>query len=211
MADQDPSSRGLLWMFRHAPADGESGSASLDSAGSLYTLFKNTRNPFLKRAIAPGPQAKVRSGGELAQLVQFLGEGQPYLAAPANQADPYRRRQLRHAAPPAARNPQFQEPVRLQGEAQRLPPLVDDFFRFILDRLRADPQSFDSVVQDLAARLKNHGITLRIYSAYQALEDWDDLLETLHEIARFPSVETFDLFCSALFVYHDLVYGPGSR
>jgi hypothetical protein len=36
-------------------------------------------------------------------------------------------------------------------------------------------------------------------------------LETLDEIARFPSVETFDLFCSALFVYHDLVYGPGSR
>jgi hypothetical protein len=211
MADQDPSSRGLLWMFRRAPADGEAGSASLDPSGSLYTLFKNTRNPFLKRAIAPGPQATGRSAGELALLVRFLGDGQPYVAAPLNRADPYRRRQLRHAAPPPVRNPRFQEPAGLPGEAQRLPLLVDDFFRSVLDRLRADPQSFDDAVQDLAARLQEHGITLRIYAAYQSLEDWDDLIETLGEIARFPSVETFDLFCGALLAYHDLVYGPGPQ
>ena len=137
MADQDASSRGMLWMFRHGPAEAESGSASLDPSGSLYTLFKNTRNPFLKRAIAPGPKAKGRSGGELDLLVRFLGEGQPYVAAPVNRADPYSRRQLRHGAPPPARNPQYQEPARLAGDAQGLPTLVDDFFRFVLDRLRA--------------------------------------------------------------------------
>lgn len=77
-----------------------------------------------------------------------------------------------------------------------------------LSRLRADPQSFGTVVQELTALFQEHGITLRIYEAYHALEDWDDLMETLEEIARYPSVETFDLFCSALLAYHDLVYGP---
>ena len=144
-------------------------------------------------------------------LVRFLGEGQPYVAAPVNRADPYSRRQLRHGAPPPARNPQYQEPARLAGDAQGLPTFVDDFFRFVLDRLRADPQFFDRVVRDLAARLQEHGIALRIYSAYQSFEDWNDLMATLDEISRYPSVETFDLFCSALLAYHDLVYGPGPQ
>jgi len=209
MADPD-ASRGLLWMFRRAPAEGESGGATLDPSGSLYTLFKNTRNPFLKRAIAPAPAAGGRSAGELARLVRFLGDRKHYEAAPANRDEPYRRRQLRHPPLPPARNPRFQEPARLPGDVQRLPPLVDGFFQSIMQRLRADPQSFDDTVQNVAALLREHGITLRIYSAYQALQDWDDLMDTLEEIARYPSVDTFDLFCSALLAYHDLVYGAGS-
>jgi hypothetical protein len=174
----------------------------------LYTLFKNTRNPFLRRAVAPGPAAGDRSAHELARLVQFLGDRQSYAAAPVNRADPYRRRQLQHPAPAPTLNPRFQEPGKLPADPQRITPLVADFFQSFLSRLRADPQAFDGVVQDLAALLQEHGITLRIHAAYQSLEDWEDLMATLEEIAKFPSAETFDLFCSALLAYHDLVYGP---
>jgi hypothetical protein len=206
MADQDVP-RGLLWMFRRPASDADPGSATLDPSGSLYTLFKNSQNPFFRRAIVPDPEAKGRSSGELAKLVQFLGDRTGYQAGPVNRADPYRRRQLQHEPPPPTHNPQFQEPIRLSGEVQRLPPLVDTFFQSILTRLRENPQAFDDVVQELVALLQQHGITLRIYAAYQALQDWDDLMATLDEIAKFPSAETFDLFCSALLAYHDLVYG----
>jgi hypothetical protein len=33
-------------------------------------------------------------------------------------------------------------------------------------------------------------------------------METLTEIGRYPAPETFDLFCSALFAYHDLAFPP---
>jgi len=206
MADQE-AHRGLLWMFRRGAPEGEAGGAALDPSGSLYTLFKNTQNPFLKRAITPSPRPGTRTPGELTRLVQFFGEQKSYHAGPANRAEPFRRRKLKHPAPPTARQTRYLEATRMPGDVQKLPFLVDDFFRSILDRLRADPQSFATVVQELVALFREHGITLRIYEAYHALEDWDDLLETLAEIARYPSVETFDLFCSALLAYHDLVYG----
>jgi hypothetical protein len=219
MADQD-THRGLLWMFRrNAP---EEGGAALDASGSLYTLFKNTQNPYLKRAIAPNPRAADPTGqtpsgqraagrteGELSRLVQFFGGSKSYQVALKNRGEPFQRRQLKHPPPAPGGKGTYQDARRLPGDPVQLPFLVEEFFGSILSRLRADPQSFDDVVQELTALFQEHGITLRIYEAYHALEDWDDLMGTLDEIARYPSVETFDLFCSALLAYHDLVYGEG--
>ena len=207
MADQD-THRGLLWMFRRLAPEGEAGGAALDPSGSLYTLFKNTQNPFLKRAITPSPRPAGRSAGELSRLVLFFGEQKRYQAGPANRAEPFQRRRLKHPPPAPGSKGRYLAPAQLSGDPQQLPFLVDEFFGSVLGRLRADPQSFADVVQDLIGLFREHGITLRIYEAYHALEDWDDLMETLEEIARYPSVETFDLFCSALLAYHDLVYGP---
>ncbi len=210
MADQD-THRGLLWMFRRTAP--EEGGAALDPSGSLYTLFKNTRNPYLKRAIAPETQASGktagagRSEGELSRLVQFFADPKRYQVAPKNLGEPFQRRQLKHPPPAPGSKGTYAEARRLPGDPVQLPFLVEEFFGSILSRLRADPQVFDDVVQELIALFQEHGITLRIYEAYHALEDWDDLMETLEEIARYPSVETFDLFCSALLAYHDLVYG----
>jgi hypothetical protein len=181
----------------------------------LYSLFKNSRNPFRKRAIAPGPRplegpaatGASRSTGELTRLVKFFADAKRYQVAPGNRAEPFQRRQLKHPPPVPARDPRYLEPRRLRGDPQQLPFLVDEFFDSTLARLRAEPRSFDTVIQELTALFREHGITLRVYEAYHALEDWDDLMETLEEIARYPSVETFDLFCSALLAYHDLVHG----
>jgi hypothetical protein len=211
MADQD-SSRGLLWMFRRTAPDGD---AALDPSGSLYTLFKNSRNPFLQRAIVPGPRplggpdtpGGGRSTGELSRLVKFFAGSKSYQVAPGNRAEPFQRRQLRHPPPVPGHDPRYLDPTRLQGDPQQLPFLVDEFFSSTRARLRAEPRSFDTVIQELTALFREHSITLRVYEAYHALEDWDDLMETLEEIARYPSVETFDLFCSALLAYHDLVHG----
>ena len=207
MAEQD-FPRGLLWMFRRGAADGDMGGAGLDPSGSLYTLFRNTQNPFLRRAVTPSPRPSGRSSGELSRLVQFFGDQKRYQAGPANRGEPYRRRALKHPAPAPTHAPSYAEPARLLGDTQHLPLLVDEFFRATLDRLRADPQDFAAVVQELVELFRQHGITLRIYEAYHALQDWNDLMDTLAEIAQYPSVETFDLFCSALLAYHDLAYGP---
>jgi hypothetical protein len=205
MADQD-NSRGLLWMFRHGAPEGESGAAALDPSGSLYTLFKNTQNPFLRRAVSGQPSSR-RTDPELAGLVRFFGDSKGYELAPKNKADPYQRRQLNHPPPPPVHQPHFADPVRLTGDSGLLGQLVADFFRSTLEGLRGDPQSFAEKVRDLAGLLKANGIRLRVYEAYHALEDWNDLLDTLEEIAQYPSAETFDLFCSALLAYYDLVYG----
>lgn len=210
MADQEPS-RGLLWMFRRKTPDGD---AALDPSRSLYTLFKNSRNPFLQRAVAPARrpagsagQPVARSAGELSRLVKFLAHPKQYRVAPLNQAEPFQRRQLKHPPTASGRDPRYLDAGRLPGDPQRLPFLVDGFFDSTLARLRGDPQEFEAVVRELTALFREHGITLRVYEAYHALQDWNDLMDTLEEIARYPSVETFDLFCSALLAYHDLVHG----
>lgn len=127
MADQD-SHRGLLWMFRRTSPEGETGGAALDPSGSLYTLFKNTQNPYLKRAITPSPRPAGRTEGELSRLVQFFGDQKRYQVAPSNRAEPFQRRQLKHPPPAPSRQPRYLEPARLPGDARQLPFLVDEFF-----------------------------------------------------------------------------------
>ena len=74
--------------------------------------------------------------------------------------------------------------------------------------MQADPNDFFTVIDELTRLFRNNNIRIKIYEAYRELQDWDDLMDTLTEIAHYPSLETFDLFCSALLAYHDLVNPP---
>jgi hypothetical protein len=206
MSAQDDK-RGVLWMFERRPRDGAErpGNGLADPDADLYRMFKNTRNPFLQRAIVPTAPRTERSERELSTLAGMLATGQPYHVGPANRAQPFQRRQLKHAPPPPAADTRYQEPGRLTANLGRLPLLVDEFFQNVLTRLAEDPDEFFAIVQELIARFRENEIRIRIYDAYHTLQDWDDLLDTLKEIARYPSQQTFDLFCSALFAYHDLV------
>jgi hypothetical protein len=85
--------------------------------------------------------------------------------------------------------------------------MIADYFRHTLDRLRADPDDLFDVVDEMALLFRRNGIRIRIPEPFRELEDWDHLLETLEEIARFPAPETFDLFCGALLAYEALVEG----
>ena len=196
-------------MFRRASAgQPPRGGAEVDPATAIYRLFANTSNPFLRRAIAPKPERAGRSDGEVADLARMLSSQRLYHVGPSNQGTPFRRRQLTHPKPPPAREPRYLEPERLSGHPARLPMLVDDFFQDVLGRLRANPDSFFGVVNDLTALFRANNIRITIYEAYHAFQDWNDFMETLAEIAHYPSLETFDLFCSALLAYYDLVYPP---
>lgn len=205
---EDQDKQGLPWLLRRVVAENRPGAARLDQSGAMYRLYTNTRNPFLKRAIAPAASKLERSPQELAGLFHFLRAEPLYRVAPGNETSAHLRRTLEHPAPVAPPHPRFQAPPNLPGDLAKLPWLVDEFFRAIIARLRADPGEFDAVVSELVALFRQHDIKIRLYEAYYALQDWDDLLQTLEEIAHYPAVETFDLFCSALFAYHDLVYPP---
>jgi hypothetical protein len=205
MATQDHT-QGLLWMFRRS-ATGQ-GTAEVDPANAIYRLFKNTRNPFVQRAIAPQPEKAIRSEGELADLTRMLAAQKVYQVGPGNQTTPFRRRQLKHPEPPPSPEPRYLEPSKLVGNQGRLPFLIDEFFQGVLTRLEADPNAFFTVIDELTALLRTNNVRIKIYEAYRELQDWDDLLDTLAEIAHYPSLETFDLFCSALLAYHDLVNPP---
>jgi hypothetical protein len=202
----DDHGDGLLWMFRRSGAG--RGSAEADPDNAIYRLFKNTRNPFVQRAIAPGPVKAKRTSQELAGLAGMLESQRIYRVGPQGEAAPFRRRALKHPPPEPSREPRYLEPARLTGDLGRLPFLVDGFFQGVLARLREDPNSFFTVIQELTALLRANNVRIRLYEAYREFQDWDDLMDTLAEISRYPSLETFDLFCSALLVYHDLVHPP---
>jgi hypothetical protein len=193
-------------MFRRVPA--VQGSAETDPANAIYRLFKNTRNPFVQRAIAPRPEKADRTDRELTDLSRMLAAQQLYHVGPANQAAPFRRRQLKHPEPPPSREPRYLEPAHLAGHLGLLPFQIDDFFQGVLARLQADPNNFFAVVDELTRLFRGNNIRIKIYEAYRELQDWEDLMDTLTEIAHYPSLETFDLFCSALLAYHDLVNPP---
>jgi hypothetical protein len=195
----------LPWVFRKGAPVAAGQGVDWDPASALYRLFGNTRNPYLQRALAPAPPKLERTASELQRLFRLMQEDQRYRVAPPNTEEPYRRRRLDHAMPAAPVSPKFQDPAALPGDPVRLPSMIDGFFQSVLKRLHENPDLFFDVIDELTELFRRGGIRVRVAEAFRALEDWDDLLETLEEIARFPAPETFDLFCSALLAYHELV------
>lgn len=68
--------------------------------------------------------------------------------------------------------------------------------------------NFEAVVNELLGMLRENNVNIRLYEAYYSFRDWEQLMETLEEIGQYPAPETFDLFCSALLTYYELVYPP---
>jgi len=206
--DHKESKNDSLWMFRREQPSAPAGRGDFDPARAVYQLHRNTRNPYLKRALAPSVPRLERSGTDLARLFRMFSAQRAYEVSPTNTGPAFRRRSLHHPPPPATAAPRYQEPVRLPGNLNRLPWLVEEFFQSVLERLREAPEEFAIVVEDLMHLFKEHQVRIKLYNAYYTLADWDDLLATLEEISQYPAPETFDLFCSALFAYYDLVYPP---
>lgn len=197
--------QGLLWMFRQVSGP-QPREVAFDPSDAIYHLYRQTRNPYLERAIAPAARKLDRSQADLQRLFRFVERHSRYSVAPANAGAPFHRRGLAHPAPPPSTDARYVGPDRLPGNLHRLPWMVDLFFRAVLHRLQERPGSFRQVVEELLQQFREDGIRIKVYDAYRTFEDWDDLMRTLEEIARYPAPETFDLFCSALFAYYDLAF-----
>lgn len=195
----------LPWMFRMAPPPVDQLRPGLDPASAGYRLFVNTRNPFLKRALAPPAAALERSPQDVQALFRWLEDERHYRVAPPNSQLPYRRRGIDATKPSPPPVPKFQEPGVLPGGPLRLPAMIGDYFRSVLERLKADSDAFYDVIDEMVPLLHRNKVKIRVPGAFRALEDWDHLMETLEEIAHYPAPETFDLFCAALLAYHELV------
>lgn len=210
MTDRDPhrnAAQGVLWMFRQI-AGPQPREVEFDTFDAIYHLYRQTRNPYLERAIAPSTRKLERTPTDLQRLFRFCRRHERYALAPDNAEAAHSRRNLAHPPPPPAREPAYVGPERLPGNLHRLPWMVDVFFRAVLQRLRQHPGEFRQVVEELLQQFREDGIRIKLYEAYRTFADWDDLVATLEEIARYPAPETFDLFCSALFAYYDLAYPP---
>lgn len=208
MAEDNDKANRLPWIYRVPAAGAAPSSAGLDPHSAVYRLFRNTRNPYLRRALAPAA-APERTARERQRLFRLLERHEGYRVSPRNTDWPHRRRSLEHRQPPAAPpRPHYPTTGELPGDPTRLPILVHQFFASVLGRLEEDPQSFFAVVEELTRLFRHNGLRVRVYEAYHALESWDDLMTTLEEIARYPAQETFDLFCGALFAYAELVEPP---
>jgi hypothetical protein len=199
---------GLLWMFSYDATGAQLREVEFDPSDAIYHLYRHTRNPFLERALAPATRKLERTPAELNGLFRFLDHWRRYQVAPENDGEPFARRTLQHPPPPPATQPAYLVPERLGGNIARLPWMVEVFFQAVLSRLRENPADFRPVVEELLAQFREDGLRIKVYEAYRTFADWDDLMETLTEIGRYPAPETFDLFCSALFAYYDLVYPP---
>ena len=207
MAEYDEIKK-MLWMFRHEPPETEPGKVNADPVDAIYHLQKNTRNPYLQRAIAPETPQKQKSEAELGRLVRMFTGRVGYELAPSNWDAPFLRRDLSHPPPPPTARHEYLNPEKLSGDAYKLPWMVHEFFASTLKRLKDNPGEFDGVVEELVELFHENQIRIRLYEAYYAFRDWDHLMDTLEEVSRYPSPETFDLFCSALLTYYELVYPP---
>ena len=206
MADDEVKK--MLWMFRHQSPDVEPGNIDVDPVDAIYHLQKNTRNPYLQRTIAPQTPQRKKSGEELDKLGQMISGRAGYELAPSNLVTAHLRRELSHPSPPPALRGEYLDPEKLTGDTYKLPWLIHDFFHSILSRLKENPAQFDAVVEELVALFHDNNIRIRLYEAYHTFRDWSHLMDTLEEVSQYPSPETFDLFCSALLTYYELVYPP---
>lgn len=204
----DDEIKKMLWMFRHHAPEVEPGNIGVDPIDAIYLLQKNTRNPYLQRTIAPQMPQRGKSGAELEKLARMFTGRAGYELAPSNQEAPHLRRHLSHPSPPPTSRQEYQDPEKLTGDSYKLPWLIHDFFNSTLTRLRENPSQFDAVVEELVALFHENKIRIRLYEAYYNFQDWDQLMDTLDEVSQYPSAETFDLFCSALLTYYELVYPP---
>ena len=196
----------LLWMFRHHPPEAEPGKIDVDPVDAIYHLRKNTRNPYLQRTIAPKTPQHKKSGAELDKLVHMFSGRAAYELAPSNQDAPHLRRDLNHPSPPPAARREYLQPHKLPGDTFKLPWMIHDFFTSTLSRLKSDPSEFDAVVEEMVELFNENNIRIRLYEAYYGFQNWNHLMDTLDEVSQYPSPETFDLFCSALLTYYELVY-----
>ena len=208
MAEQDDL-KNLLWMFRDRAPAAEPGPVRLDAVQETYHPEKNSRNPYLKRAIAPAAVGREETGEKGKAEVRMLSGQEGYQVTPSNRDTPFFRRNLEHPAPPPVAGARYLEPERMPGDPYKLPWLIHDFFQAILARLQTHPGEFDALVEELTDLFDENKVKIRLYEAYHTFDDWDDLMETLGEVSHYPSPETFDLFCSALFTYYELVHPPG--
>ncbi len=75
-----------------------------DPADVIYHLYRKSRNPFVKRAVAPPARKLERPAGELARLFRFFERSKRYVVEPVNTEEPYSRRRLQHPPPPPPPN-----------------------------------------------------------------------------------------------------------
>ena len=193
-------------MFRHKRETPSPREINFSPDDPIYQLYRQTRNPFLERAIAPPAKKLERSGKELKNLIRFFQDRKGYHVSPVNTASPHSRRYLQHPPPPDTHSPKYVQPETLKGDLVNLPWMIDIFFKAVIERLRSNPGEFKAAVEELMEQFQQDHIRIKIYEAYRSFQDWEDLMDTLDEITRYPSPETFDLFCSALFAYYELAF-----
>ncbi len=199
---------GLLWMFTHQPVGKASKEVAFDPDDAIYHLYRQTKNPYLERTLAPSTRKLERSPEDLQKLFRLLRDHHSYEVSHANERAPHQRRKLSHPAPPKQVRPEYLASGKLSGDVLRLPWMIEVFFNSVLARLEANPGSFKRVVEELMQQFREDQVRIKIYDAYRSFRDWNHLMRTLREITRYPAPETFDLFCSALFAYYDLAYPP---
>ena len=178
----------------------EAGWLRRGAAGERYQPYHNVRDPYLDRRLPSASQE---------QRALPVGEnGSPY--ARQGVKHPFWRRSVAGSSPPSHPHAtHFLDPTQLQGDAEHLSLRIHQFFGGVLDELRRDAGSFPRVVSELLALLSAHHIKVRRIEAYSRLRSWDALLATLEELARYPSMETFSLFCGAILAYHERTAAQG--
>lgn len=178
---------------------------ALSPDDAIYQLFRHTSSPFIKRVITPKPLKLDRSDADLKLLFQFFEKRMRYQVTPTNVEEPYERRGLKHPPPPPTLSPKYIDPAQMLANMQKLPWMIDVFFVSILNRLRQSPGEFPEMVQELMVQFREDRVRIKLYDTYRKIGNFRELIVTLEEIALYPAPETFDLFCSALFVYYDTV------
>ncbi len=169
-----------------------------------YGVYRNRKNPFLGRTIAP-PHAESELNAEKAsQLFRKLEAEGAYGLGVVSTDSPHRKRKVASTAlgQPPRKPGKFPASSQLPGNPQRLSTRVQGFFQHTLRRLRESPEALPLIVNELVPLLQEQRIRVRIPEIFRQFYGFDPFLETLERIAEDAEVENFELFCAAIFGFY---------
>ena len=166
-----------------------------------YEVYQNTNNPFEERDLLGNPKSNQKSSQQVQELFQYFAQQKSYHIAYPEESSPYSKRKISQPIQRIVTKSNFPT-AKKQENVQKLPKLIQLFFKHVLQKLKEEPQHFAYIVNELVFLLQEYEIKIKIYDAYRTFSHWDQFIDTLEKISNDNEIENFELFCSAIFGFY---------
>lgn len=166
-----------------------------------YEVYQNINNPFEERDLLGNPKSSQKSSQQVQELFQYFAQQKSYHIAYSEESSPYSKRKISQPIQRITPKNNFLA-AKKQENVQKLPKLIQLFFKHVLQKLKEEPQHFAYIVNELVFLLQEYEIKIKIYDAYRTFTHWDQFIDTLEKISNDNEIENFELFCSAIFGFY---------
>ena len=167
-----------------------------------YEVYRNPKNPFLKRILSRGAPPLDEEKGNASSLFQEMESFEEYGPNLPGRSSPHRKRKVASGPKGSKKNAAYDSELFLPEDRSRLQLGIEAFFMHTLSTLKEDSNLLPKLVNDLIPLFLRHEVFVRVFPAYRQFQSFEQFLDTLEQISEDVEIENFELFCSALFGYY---------